>query len=49
VSVEMQGSADNTADAAKAAGRIAEMIRASVNEQLAGQMAYGGILNPRGR
>ena len=49
VSVEMQGGADNSAEAAKAAGRIAELIKASVAEQMASAMAYGGQFNPRGR
>jgi tape measure domain-containing protein len=49
VQVEMQGGADNSAEAAKAAGRIAELIKASVAEQMATAMVYGGQLNPRGR
>lgn len=48
VTVETNGSISDPAEAAAAAERIAELVKLKVQEQLAEQALYGGMMNPRG-
>lgn len=48
VTINTEGSMSDPAEANRAAEQIADLVKLKVQEQLAVESSYGGILNPRG-